>query len=68
MAFPINDLLASFLEALDLHLKLSAGSGRNSSHGSIMCVSAEFVLSLAAPPQGGTSWCQLGPGGGTGTM
>lgn len=42
MAFPINDLLACFLEALDLDLKLRAGSGRKSCHESIMHVSAEF--------------------------
>lgn len=44
MTFPINDLLACFLEALDLHLKLGAGSGRNSSHSSIMHMWGEFHL------------------------
>lgn len=44
MVFPINDLLTCFVEALDLHLKLSAGSVRNSSHRSILHVSAEFSV------------------------
>jgi len=42
MAFPVNGLLTGFLEALDLHLKLSSGSGRKSSHESIVHVSADF--------------------------
>lgn len=53
MAFSINDLLVCFLEALDVHLKFSAGSGRKSSPESIMHVSAVSSLSLAAPSQDG---------------
>lgn len=44
MAFPVNDLLACFLEVLDLHLKLGADSERNSSHSSIMYMWGEFHL------------------------
>lgn len=66
MAFPINDLLTCFLEALDLHLKLSAGSGRKNSHNTCEC--RVLSLSLAAPSQGGRFWCQLGPGDGTRTV
>lgn len=62
MAFPRHDLLACMLEGADLCLKLSAGSGRKSSHKVIMNMSTEFhhcLLQLLLKMRGlGGSWGQ----------
>lgn len=55
MAFPINDLLACFLEAFDLHLKLGAGSEKEQ-QSQFHNAQVGKVSSLAVPPQHGMSW------------